>query len=502
MNLAERMVFSMKRSFKQLLALVCTLALLASFTTAFAAANQFTDVPSAYWAHNEIAFVVDKGLFNGTTATQFSPDAQMKRGQLAAVLYRYAGSPAVSGTSGYTDVASTAYYADACAWAKQNGIFMADKLDAASLNPDEGITRSEFAVMLYNFAKLNGKADVDNSAENPYTDMTNVSSEIKTAIINWAVPAGILGGTTDTTMNPFGAIKRSHVAAMLYHYDTKIANPGSVVEKPEETTPSTSETTSYGPGDTVAPVKGGAYTVTIGVGEKCYMDATKMGADWIEHYVNQFSSNGHQIAEVPWDSSVNKSAIIGKVPGTMTIECLSTADYKTVFATIKVTVTSGSSTSSGNSGSTGNTGSTTGDLDANMAIREEIVRLTNEVREENGVAALPVDDALMNAAQRAAEEYTTRLSTWSGHDVKMEAEMLRAEGINYSGGANLAREFGSGLQVAESAIDSWINSPGHFAAMIDSDFNNIGVGVAQAPNGIWVCVQFFGDLDTNLGIYT
>lgn len=342
----------MKRSFKQLLALVCTLALLASFTTAFAAANQFTDVPSSYWAHNEIAFVVDKGLFNGTTATQFSPDAQMKRGQLAAVLYRYAGSPAVSGTSGYTDVVSTAYYADACAWAKQNGIFMADKLDAASLNPDEGITRSEFAVMLYNFAKLNGKAEVNNSAENPYADMTNVSSEIKTAILNWAVPAGILGGTTDTTMNPFGAIKRSHVAAMLYRYDTKIANPGSVTEEPEETTSSTSGTTSYGPGDTVAPVKGGAYTVTIGVGEKCYMDATKMGADWIEHYVDQFDSNGKQIAEVPWDSSVNKSAIIGKVPGTMTIECLSTADYKTVLATIKVTVTNGSSSSSGNSGST------------------------------------------------------------------------------------------------------------------------------------------------------
>ena len=492
----------MKRSFKQLLALVCTLALLASFTTAFAAANQFTDVPSAYWAHNEIAFVVDKGLFNGTTATQFSPDAQMKRGQLAAVLYRYAGSPAVSGTSGYTDVVSTAYYADACAWAKQNGIFMADKLDAASLNPDEGITRSEFAVMLYNFAKLNGKAEVNNSAENPYADMTNVSSEIKTAILNWAVPAGILGGTTDTTMNPFGAIKRSHVAAMLYRYDTKIANPGSVVETPVETTPSTSETTSYGPGDTVAPVKGGSYTVTIGVGERCYMDATKMGADWIEHYVNQFASNGHQIAEVPWDSSVNKSAIIGKVPGTMTIECLSTADYKTVFATIKVTVTSGSSTSSGNSDSTGNTGSTTGNLDANMAIREEIVRLTNEVREENGVAALPTDDALMNAAQMAAEEYA-RTGAYTSHDMKMEAEMRRAAGITYGGGSNLtAGNLGSKDYVAQNAVDNWVNSPDHFTTMTRENRDNFGVGVAKLNDyGGWVCVQFFGLKSSSLGTY-
>ena len=364
----------MKRSFKQLLALVCTLALLASFTTAFAAANQFTDVPSSYWAHNEIAFVVDKGLFNGTTATQFSPDAQMKRGQLAAVLYRYAGSPPVSGTSGYTDVVSTAYYADACAWAKQNGIFMADKLDAASLNPDEGITRSEFAVMLYNFAKLNGKAEVNNSAENPYADMTNVSSEIKTAILNWAVPAGILGGTTDTTMNPFGAIKRSHVAAMLYRYETKIANPGSVVEKPEETTPSTSDKV-YTAGDTLVLKQGGTYNVTLGVGETVAIQ-NQIDEAWSSFDGNKFV-DGKRIAEMHWDDSANSLVIEGLAASDVTLQCLSTTDYETVLATINVTVTSGSSTSSGNSGSTGNTDSTTGNLteqkvyDAIMALKSE-----------------------------------------------------------------------------------------------------------------------------------
>lgn len=367
----------MKHYFKQLVSLICSFTLMASLTTAFAA-GKFTDVPDTYWADDEITFVTDKGLFNGTTATTFSPEAQMKRGQLAAVLYRYAGSPDVSGTSGYTDVSSDRYYADAVTWAKQNDIFMDDKLDATALNPDEGITRSEFAVMLYNFAVLNGKAEVDKNADNPFTDMVGVSDEIKTAMVNWAVPAGILNGTSASKMNPFGAIKRSHVAAMLYRYDTKIANPGSVEEEPEEETPETpstpSGTTSFGAGDTVAPVKGGSYTVTIGVGEKCYMDATKMGADWIEHYVDQFDASGKQIANAPWDSSANMSAITGLTPGTMTIECLSTVDYETVFATIKVVVTSGSSSSGGN---TGNTGSGTSDLteqevyDAILALKSE-----------------------------------------------------------------------------------------------------------------------------------
>lgn len=488
----------MKRSFKQLLALVCTLALLASFTTAFAAANQFTDVPSSYWAHNEIAFVVDKGLFNGTTATQFSPDAQMKRGQLAAVLYRYAGSPAVSGTSGYTDVAATAYYADACAWAKQNGIFMADKLDAASLNPDEGITRSEFAVMLYNFAKLNGKAEVNNSAENPYADMTNVSSEIKTAILNWAVPAGILGGTTDTTMNPFGAIKRSHVAAMLYRYDTKIANPGSVTEEPEETTPSTSNKT-YTTGDTLVLKQGGTYNVTLGVGEAVSID-NQISGDWTAFDGNKFV-DGKRIAGIHLNDSLNSFAVEGYVAGNVTLQCLSTTDYETVLATINVTVTSNSSSSSGNSGSNGNTDSTSGTLDTtNLDIREEIVRLTNEVREENGVAALPTDDALMNAAQMAAEEYL-KTGSWNSHNMKMESEMLRAVGITYGFNSNLIGGYlGSESQVAQYAVDSWTNSSGHFRTMTDSGLNNFGVGVARTGN-TWVCIQFFGDLDSSLGTY-
>lgn len=490
----------MKRSFKQLLALVCTLALLASFTTAFAAANQFTDVPSSYWAHNEIAFVVDKGLFNGTTATQFSPDAQMKRGQLAAVLYRYAGSPAVSGTSGYTDVAATAYYADACAWAKQNGIFMADKLDAASLNPDEGITRSEFAVMLYNFAKLNGKADVDNSAENPYADMANVSNEIKTAIINWAVPAGILGGTTDTTMNPFGAIKRSHVAAMLYRYETKIANPGSVVETPVETTPSTSDKV-YTAGDTLVLKQGGTYNVTLGVGETVAIQ-NQIDEAWSSFDGNKFV-DGKRIAEMHWDDSANSLVIEGLAASDVTLQCLSTTDYETVLATINVTVTSGSSTSSGNSGSTGNTGSTSGTLDTtNLDIREEIVRLTNEVRKENGLAALPMDDALMNAAQMAAEEYAKTGSYASGHDVKMEAEMIRAAGLDYAASSNLV--YGNlGIQevVAQEAVDSWVNSAGHLKTML-SNRDNTGVGVAKLNNnGGWVCVQFFGLKSSSLGTY-
>lgn len=342
---------------KRTLSLLLVVSLMASLCVGIVsfAATKFTDVPNSYWAHDEIEFIVNKGLFNGTTATTFSPDAQMKRGQLAAVLYRYAGEPKVNGASGYSDVSDTAYYANACAWAKENKIFMADKLNATTLNPDEGITRSEFAVMLYNFAKLNDKADVKSNASNPYTDMKDVSNEIKTAIINWAVPAGILGGTTDTTMNPFGAIKRSHVAAMLYRYETKIANPGSgEEEKPSETkptTPSDSTKTSYSAGDTLVLKKGGNYNVSVGVGEKVYInDQLSSEGIWTAYDGNKFV-NDHRVAELSWDSAKNCFAIVGVTPSDVTIQCLSSKDYTTVLATFNVTVTSGSSSSGGNGNS-------------------------------------------------------------------------------------------------------------------------------------------------------
>lgn len=488
-----------KRFFKQLLALVCTLALLASFTTALAA-DQFTDVTNAYWAHDEIQYVVDKGLFNGTTATTFAPESQMKRGQLAAVLYRYAGSPKVSGTSGYTDVSADRYYADAVTWAKQNDIFLDDKLNATKLNPDEGITRSEFAVMLYNFAVLNGKADVDNNASNPFTDMKNVSNEIKTAMVNWAVPAGILNGTSGSTMNPFGAIKRSHVAAMLYRYDTLIANPGSVVEEPEETpsTPSTSNKDVYTAGDTLTLKRGGTYNVEIGVGEKVYLN-DQLGEAWSSFDHNKFV-DGKRVATVEKDFSKNAFMIVGNVASDVTLQFLSGNDFTTVLATVNVTVTGGSSSSGGNTGNTGS-GTTSGDLDDYMDIREEIVRLTNEVRQENGVAALPTDSKAMDAAQAIAEEYLRTESYVNGHDGKLETDTARGVGITYGFGSNLL--YGPILnesQVAEIAMNEWKNSSGHFRTMIDSTVNNIGVGVARNGN-TWVCIQFFGDLDSTLGTY-
>ena len=82
----------------------------------------FADVSAGSYYAKAVAWAVENGITGGTGDGLFSPDAACTRAQSAAFLYRAAGSPAVSGSAGFSDVAANAYYAQAVAWAKEHGI--------------------------------------------------------------------------------------------------------------------------------------------------------------------------------------------------------------------------------------------------------------------------------------------------------------------------------------------------------------------------------------------
>lgn len=65
------------------------------------------------WYADAVSFVVGEGLFNGTSDTTFEPATSMSRSMMATVLYRLAGSPAVTEDPGFADVAAGEWYADA-----------------------------------------------------------------------------------------------------------------------------------------------------------------------------------------------------------------------------------------------------------------------------------------------------------------------------------------------------------------------------------------------------
>ena len=123
-------------------------------------------------------------------------------------------------------------------------------------------------------------------------------------------------------------------------------------------------------------------------------------------------------------------------------------------------------------------------LTDNMEIRQEMIRLINQTRKANGVSELPVNEALMNAAQTCSNQRYT----W--HHSPEESKAAVDAGYPYGFGDNLTVFTGTD-NAAQRAVDNWINSPGHFQTMIDPRCDCIGVGVTQY-DGITYCYMFVG----------
>ena len=119
-------------------------------------------------------------------------------------------------------------------------------------------------------------------------------------------------------------------------------------------------------------------------------------------------------------------------------------------------------------------------LTDNMEIRQEMIRLINQTRKDNGVPELPVSESLMNAAQVCSN----RRYTW--HHAPEESQAAADVGYPYGFGDNLTVFTGTD-NAAQRAVDNWINSPGHFQTMIDPRCDCIGVGVTQY-DGITYCL--------------
>ena len=111
----------------------------------------FTDVREADWFYDDVVYAYENGLFSGTSDTTFSPNASMTRAMLVTVLYRLEGQPTVSGRSGFSDVKLNSYYEDAVTWAADNGIV--NGTGATTFSPNTNVTREQMAAILYRYAQ-------------------------------------------------------------------------------------------------------------------------------------------------------------------------------------------------------------------------------------------------------------------------------------------------------------------------------------------------------------
>ena len=111
--------------------------------------NPFTDVAEDSYYYKAVLWAVEKGIAKGTSETTFSPNDTCTRGQAVAFLYRYANSPAVSGSNSFADVSETAYYYNATLWAMSEKV--TEGTSATTFSPNDLCTRGQIVTFLYRY---------------------------------------------------------------------------------------------------------------------------------------------------------------------------------------------------------------------------------------------------------------------------------------------------------------------------------------------------------------
>jgi len=175
----------------------------------------FSDLNVNAWYHEATDYVIENGLMNGTEKTRFAPNSNLTRAMLVTILYRNEGEPAVNRSIPFADVDVSAYYANAVIWAQQNGIVKG--ISETEFAPNADITREQIATIIYRYAEYKGMETVT-LEENLHFDDASEISEYAVQAINWAVGTGLLKGRTDNTLNPRDNATRAEIATILKRF--------------------------------------------------------------------------------------------------------------------------------------------------------------------------------------------------------------------------------------------------------------------------------------------
>ena len=178
----------------------------------------FTDMPESwYWSHAGIDYAVEHKLFKGMSETTFGLDIAMTRGMLVTVLWRNEGSP-IEGKNEFTDVFADAWYADAVAWAAQNGIVTG--IGDGTFAPEKEISREQIATILFRYAKYKS-FDTEAKGELSAFPDANIANDYALDALQWAVAEGYINGVSVvgvSYLQPLGNATRSQVATILMRF--------------------------------------------------------------------------------------------------------------------------------------------------------------------------------------------------------------------------------------------------------------------------------------------
>ena len=181
---------------------------------------RYADVADTAWYAEAVNYVSDKELMKGV-GTGFDPNGTMTRGMLVTVLYRMAGSPAVTGkvSEKFTDCTDGSWYADAVLWASANGIV--DGYEDGPYKPTKAVNRQEMAKILYGYDKVGGKNADGITEKLTYTDADAIGEWALESVV-YCTAAGYLAGSNGA-FNPKGTATRAMGAKVLMNMTKEAA---------------------------------------------------------------------------------------------------------------------------------------------------------------------------------------------------------------------------------------------------------------------------------------
>lgn len=173
----------------------------------------FTDT-EGHWAKDEIDFATAHAMFNGTSATTFSPNDAMTRGMLAVVLHNFEDNPEFTTQNSFSDVDPGAWYADGINWMIDRGI--AGGYGDGSFGANDSLTREQLVTFLYRYANSMGYSTAARAGLSGFADGDSVSG-YATEAMRWAVGSGLVVGS-DGALDPQGSATRAQTAAILKRF--------------------------------------------------------------------------------------------------------------------------------------------------------------------------------------------------------------------------------------------------------------------------------------------
>ena len=181
--------------------------------------QMFTDVEKN-WAYPGIQYCVTHGIMGGMGDGTFAPTGTTTRAQIVQILYNLEGTPAVSGTTPFTDLTAN-WYKPAILWAYQNNVVAGTS--PTTFDPERPVTREQIAVILtqYMFHVLKMERTWTPADLSTFPDGANVSSWAKVAMQD-AVALGLINGSKapdgKVYLDPQGSATRQQVATILMNF--------------------------------------------------------------------------------------------------------------------------------------------------------------------------------------------------------------------------------------------------------------------------------------------